>query len=205
SGIRIVKFGKDIEINQTDITLIKLEVTKEVLEAETNKLSEEMDLLREEAKQALANKSRDKALLLLKRKKRVEAKINEKDTQIDNIEVVYHQLLDSDSQQVIMKAFAMANDVLKRQSVGLEDVQNTVAAVEETLDDIATLASEVNRPIAADNAAIELDAEEELDEILKDIEDEKKKAEQERKDKQKSEQAALLAQITDLTIVDSDL
>lgn len=205
SHIRIIKFGKNIEINQTDITLIKLEATKEILEAEANKLNDQIEILREEAKQTLANKNRDKALLLLKRKKRMEAKLNEKDTQMDNIDLIYHQLLDSDSQQVIAKAFQMANDVLKRQSTNLEDIENTVAQVEDTLGDIASLTSEINRPIAGDNAAIELDAEEELDEILKDIELESKLAKLKDAERKELNEKSLLAQIQDLTIVEGDL
>lgn len=203
-GVRIIKFGRDIEISLTDITLIRLEATKEILEAETCKLSEEMDALREEARLALTNKSRDKALLLLKRKKRIEAKMDEKDTQIDNIEMIYQQLLDSDSQQSIVKAFQLANTVLKRQSANLDEIEDTVASVEDTLGDIASRTSEISRPISTDTATIEFGAEEELDEILKDIEAENEAAQTKNSQASNQKTDALLKQLSDLTVMDNE-
>ncbi len=184
-GIRIVKIsgggegaaGSEAAINQTDISLIKLEATRELLEAEVDRLSEEADALREEARQALAGRSREKALLLLKRKKRLEAKITAKDTAIDNIEAIYQQVLDTHSATAITRALAYANAVLKQRSgVVLSDLEDTMTAIEDTMSDVAALSSEINRPLAPGDAGVELDAEEELDQMLKELESEKKEA-----------------------------
>lgn len=202
SGIKIVKFGNEIKINETDISLIKLEATKEILETETDKLADDIEELRVEARQALANKSRDKALLLLKRKKRIESKLNEKDTQIDNIEMITRQLLDTGSQQFIVQAFQMANDVLKQHTSKLDEFENTIANVEDTIGDVTYRMSEINRPISTnDTTMIELDAEEELEEMLKDIENGKKI---DNKNDSK-ENDSFIQKITDLTIIDNDL
>ncbi|KAH9399974.1 Charged multivesicular body protein 7 [Tyrophagus putrescentiae] len=184
-GIRIVKIsgggesaaGSEAAINQTDISLIKMEATRELLEAEVDRLSEEADALREEARQALAGRSREKALLLLKRKKRLEAKITAKDTAINNIEAIYQQVLDTHSATAIIRALAYANAVLKQRSgVVLSDLEDTMTAIEDTMSDVAALSSEINRPLATggDTAGVELDAEEELYQMLKELESKKK-------------------------------
>ncbi|XP_017462223.1 PREDICTED: charged multivesicular body protein 7-like [Rhagoletis zephyria] len=201
-GIRIVKIsgggesaaGSEAAINQTDISLIKLEATRELLEAEVDRLSEEADALREEARQALAGRSREKALLLLKRKKRLEAKITAKDTAIDNIEAIYQQVLDTHSATAITRALAYANTVLKQRSgVVLSDLEDTMTAIEETMSDVAALSSEINRPLATGgDAGVELDAEEELDQMLKELESEKK-------------EAVILDRLDQLKIVDEEL
>lgn len=174
-GIKLVKFGKDIHIKDSDVTLVKLEATKEILELEADKLFYAIESLENEARHQLTiNKNRDKALNLLRRKKRLEAKLKDKNNQIDNIEVIYEQLLDSDSNHLVISAFQLANDILKRNTKRLENVENTIGQVEDTLLDIASLTSEINRPIG-EQSAIELDAEEELDQMLKDLEEEEEK------------------------------
>lgn len=201
SGIRIVKIGPasnektTTQQHQTDISLIKLEVTKELLEAEAEALADEADALKEEARTALAGKSRERALLILKRKKRLDAKINDKYRAIDNIEIIYQQVLDTDSQTAVARALTYANTVLKRQTANLAGIEETVSSVEDTLADIASLTAEANRPLNTDNStALELDAEQELDELLKDIEEEKQK-----------ETEGLLDQLNELKIADGDV
>lgn len=203
TGIKIVKFGKDIDIKETDVTLAKLEATKEILEAEAAKFYEAIEIVKNEAKTALQNKNRDKALVLLKRKKRLENKLKEKDNQIDNIDIIYEQLLDTDSQQLVMTAFQLANDILKKNTKQMESVENTINQLEDTLADVSSLTSDINRPIG-DYSLIEMDAEEELKEMLKDIDDEQS-AEQNLHQTNINNVNNILDQLNDMSIVDDEL
>ncbi|KAF7490876.1 Charged multivesicular body protein 7 [Sarcoptes scabiei] len=168
SNFKIVKFGKQIELKDTDITLVRLEITREILEKESLRLEEKMNALNEDARQAVRNNSKDKALLFLKRKKRLENRLNEKDQQIDNIEVLCGQLLETDSQQLMMQAFQIANNVLKRNTAKIDDVENVMMQIDETLTDVSNVNQELSRNIG-DTARIELEAEKELEGLLKEI------------------------------------
>ncbi|OTF81218.1 charged multivesicular body protein-like protein [Euroglyphus maynei] len=121
AGYKIIKFGNNQQIKDSDITLVKLEMVKEILEKEATDLERKMETLNNEARAAIANGNRDKALLLLKRKKRLENRVKEKDLQIDNIEILCSELLETGSQKLMLKTFQMANDVLKKNSTKIED------------------------------------------------------------------------------------
>lgn len=154
---------------ESDISLAKLEATKEILEAESEKLYAAIIQLTQSAKQAVAADNREKALVLLRRKKRLSKTLNDKEVQIANTELLTEQLLDSGSHQAIMEAFAFANSVLKKNVKKLENVESTIGQVEETLDDISSLTSEINRPINTNNVTVVDDdeLEQELDDMLK--------------------------------------
>lgn len=205
-GIKIVKVGSDVQVKDNDIILIKLEFVKERLEAEAAKLDEDMEEIKVQARKALEAKNRDKALSLLKRKKRLENKLKDKDAQIENIEVTYEQLLDTGSQQMLVSAFQIANDILKKNTKQLEEVEDTMAQVEDTLAEIASITSDINRPLA-DTTVYEQDAELELNEMLDDIkaseEKEKKKLLEEKSKSIRDD--SFLRQIEDLSIIDSEI
>lgn len=166
NGIKIIKFGKNAEIKELDIGLIRLESAKEILENEIQKLDDEIKSIEEEARVCIRNKNREKAILLLRRKKRVENKMSKKDTQLDNVDLLIEQLSNASSHNLILQAFQKAADALKL-AHNPEDVENTMSDIEETLDVVSDIVSDVSRPlVSVDNQ----DIDNELDELLNELE-----------------------------------
>lgn len=195
NGIRIVKVGRNASIKESDIGFIKLEAAKEVLEKDIEKHELEIESIRDEAKVCVANKNREKAILLLKKKKRIETKLFGKVTQLDNLEVLIDKLLNSSSHNLVVQAYQKANEALKSANNSQEEVENTMDEVQETLDRVSDLVSEVNRPLVSTDTD---DYEQELDELLNEMND-RKADEEEKRDQE-------LAQVLkDLSVNDQSL
>ena len=192
NGIKIVKIGKNVNIKESDIGLIRLEAAKEVLDYEIEKLETEVESIREEAKVCVRNKNKEKAVLLLRKKKRIENKMSQKVTQLDNVELLIDQLLNSSSHNLVLQAFQRANEALKSSNIKQEDIENTMADVEETLDVVNELVSDVSRPLVSGDTE---DVEEELDDILKELDGQREQELADNRRKQQTEEE--LAEVLD--------
>lgn len=197
TGFKLIKFGNNKQTKDSDITLVKLELVKEILEKEANQIERRMETLNNEARAAIKNNNRDKALLLLKRKKRLENRVNEKDLQIDNIEILCSQLLETGSQKLMMKTFQMANDVLKKNSTKIEDVENIMSQMDDILNNQSLVNEELSRPIQ-ESTEFEMEAEQELQQILEEIDEAQKS------NSNPDEQNDLIEQLDKLSVINDD-
>ncbi|CAG2113920.1 unnamed protein product [Medioppia subpectinata] len=201
NGIKIVKIGKNSAISESDIGFIRLETAKELLENEIERLETEIESIRAEAKTCVSNKNKEKAIVLLKRKKRVENKLVQKVSQLDNVDVLIDQLINSSSHNTIFQAFQKANDALKLANSNQEDMESTMADVEETLDVMNEMVADVSRPLVADAGIA--DIEEELDDLLTELNDQT--ANEEKSRQQKKNEKELVDILDNLSVNDQSL
>ncbi|KAH7642132.1 charged multivesicular body protein 7 [Dermatophagoides farinae] len=203
AGFKIIKFTNNIQTKDADITLAKLEMVKEILEKEASNMEKRMKTLNDEVHVSITNGNKEKALLLLKRKKRLENRVKEKDLQIDNIEILCSQLLETGSHQLMIKTFQMANDVLKKNSAKIEDVENVMSQMDDILNNQSMINEELNRPIQ-ESTQLELEAELELEEILKEIDDVEKSGEKLTNANRSEQTSDLIEQLSQLSVINDD-
>lgn len=146
-SVRIIKFGAGKTIDQRDISLFKLEVAKDLIAAETAKLEAEMERCRDEARDCIRADNKLKAKLVLKRKHRLEALLHKKQSQYDNIEILSDQILNSDSNKLIVDAFAKSAQVLKSAEVIPEDYEEMISEIEEAADLQNHMLNGLSRPL----------------------------------------------------------
>ena len=203
AGFKIIKFTNNIQTKDADITLAKLEMVKEILEKEASNMEKRMKTLNDEVHVSITNGNKEKTLLLLKRKKRLENRVKEKDLQIDNIEILCSQLLETGSHQLMIKTFQMANDVLKKNSAKIEDVENVMSQMDDILNNQSMINEELNRPIQ-ESTQLELEAELELEEILKEIDDVEKSGEKLTNANRSEQTSDLIEQLNQLSVINDD-
>lgn len=165
-GTRLVKMGDDVSFSPLELGLYRLESAKELIEKDIRQIESEMNSLKEGARQALRQNNRSQASQMLRRKKRLEHLLVNKESQVDNIVVLMQQMSDSDSNVMVMQCFQQAADVLKKiQSVDPSDLDQTLLDVEDVVHAATSLQSDISRTI---EPFVDLDSglEQELDEIL---------------------------------------
>lgn len=168
-GIRLVKFGpKTVSFSQMDIGLARLESAKESISSDIKKLEVELDQIESEARAAVRDKQKDKALKHLAKKKKIQLLLRKKEGQLDNIEFLLVQMADTDSNLIIVDAFQQAADVLKdannRQAEVtkvIDDVEDVIAVQTETL-------SELLRPLGHNDLMDDSQLEQELNDLMAD-------------------------------------
>lgn len=165
-GTRLVKIGDAAAFTQLELGLFRLESAKELLEKDVRQIEAAISSLKEEARNAINNNNRSQATQLLRRKKRLQNLLMNKESQLDNIHVLLQQMSDSDSNVMILQSFQQAADVLKALqsgSVTATDVDRTMMDVEDVVQSAASLQSDLSRAIDPD---LDDGLEQELQQIL---------------------------------------
>ena len=88
---------------------------------------------KELARKLLAEKKKEKALKLLKRKKAIEKRYNHCETNIENIQGLIDQIKETQQQQDILKALDGGNQAMKElhKIVSVDDAERFVLFIEE--------------------------------------------------------------------------
>lgn len=168
SGFKIVEIGNpDIE----NISLVVRDLIRDKLEDEIKDLEEKLNKLRQQAKVVLQNGNKQLALLLLKRKKKLDNLVLQKYCQLNNIEEMYEKIQEAISQKQIMQANELANNMFKALKLNIEDVENVKSELEEKMNDVSDITSELSRP---NNDLVDFDEEQELKDLLEENDDDNK-------------------------------
>lgn len=144
-GIRVVKFG-DHALTELELALSRLEAAKELVDGDVKKAEAELDALRNEARECVREKNKLRATQLLRRKKRLEAQLARKETQLDNIDVLVQQLSEADSREMILRAFAEGAEMLKA-AQRHRDLDATLADVEEAVSEQTEMLAALAAPL----------------------------------------------------------
>lgn len=131
-NIKLVKFGSDF--TELEIALERLESAKELVETDMKKCEFQMEALKDEAKACVKEKNMVKAKMLLKRKKRLEYQIEQKEGQLDNIETMFKNLSEADSQKMVVQAFKEGAEMLKMAQLK-HDVDTTLSDFQDAIQD----------------------------------------------------------------------
>lgn len=168
SGFKIVEIGNP---DSENIALAVRDLIREKLENEIKDMEEKLNKLRQQAKNALQNNNKELASLLLKRKKGLDNLILQKYRQLNNIEEMYEKIQEASSQQQIIQANQLANNMFKTLKQDIDNVENVKLELEENINDVTMITSEISKPI---NDTIEFDEETELNQLLEEIDDDNK-------------------------------
>ena len=148
-GVRMVKFGSATVPNftQTDLAKFKLDSAEKLIERDIQQLEDEKDKLDAEARAAVREKQKDKALKLLQKKRKTDVLILKKETQLDNIQHLMYQMSESSSQPLIVNAFKQAADVLKEDNKRSSMIHRTIDEVEDAVAERNEIMSDILRPL----------------------------------------------------------
>lgn len=173
NGQQIVKFRAKEEaavsaLSELDKGILRLQKAKDSIQKEIDNADYEIDRCSQDAKHFVKDGCKTKAMLCLKRKKRLEKVLQKKMATLDNIENLLGQLQDSTSEKMVLQAYnagVLAMKCAVKGGLDLDNVDTTMADVEEMLETANEIQDTVSKPIGI---AAEQDSalEEELEELL---------------------------------------
>lgn len=163
----VIKTGQNMSVfTEKDLGLVRIQRGRKLLSKEINLLETELETIKRDAKTYLANGNRHRALVLARRKKKLEAYLEQRETQMDNLEYLEEQLIEAESQRAILMAFKHANAAIKNVQVGVNEVEQVMADTEMVTDMAVDAIAEVSRPLAGDKLSVSLSSlEAELDAV----------------------------------------
>ncbi|KAG1676720.1 Charged multivesicular body protein 6 [Nymphon striatum] len=167
---------------------------------------------KEVARQLLKNGKKDKALLLLKKKKFQEQMLTKTDSQLDNLETMVHDIEFAQVEMKVLDGLKVGNEALKKMHdvLSVEDVEKIMDETQEgiakqreidelisgsfTEEDDASVLEELDKLIADSLPEVEKEEEEEEEESVKlpDVPSEEPLAEQQKKKTSKSNEEKVL-------------
>lgn len=179
-NFKLIKFGSKAIITQSEIGLVRLESAKEVVESDIKMIETSLEQLKNEARNAIKEGCKTKAKSILKKKKRLEVQLSKREAQLDNIEFLLEQLVESESHPTILTAMKAAADILKGAEAKHDEILDTLNEVEDVVHVHQNMVSDLSRSILDQSTvANDVELEEELNELLRDDEDiERKKKNQ---------------------------
>lgn len=164
---KLVKIASS-SFTKTEIGLARLESARQVIQSEVKQIGSQMESLKEEARSALKDKNMTVAKQLLKRKKRLENLQSNKESQLDNIDLLIRQLADSDSQDAILRSYQEAAQVLKsvQTSTPVLESDKIICNLEDALHSYNELSHDMSRVLDPNGDLDHGDLEQELNDIL---------------------------------------
>lgn len=180
NGERILKFKDQTsrgpaKFTAADASVHELRRTMTRIEQETKKVEQKLQKFTLEAKEAVRKGDKTAALAALRKKKRVEKELIDKDNQYQRLVQMLQQLADSKQTKEIMDVYKLGTEAyknaLQRQGLTLEKVDETMEslhdAVNEANDIDEALREGVRQLPTPSNAIDESALEDELKELLR--------------------------------------
>ena len=164
--------AQTIVFDETDVCLIKINLTIRDLDIDIESKENECKNLRLKVKQLLKSDSRTSAKSTLKRQKMVEDQLQKKTEQKFNLESLLDELLNAESNKTVVQSLKIGSDELK---LKLKDLNSE--NVDEVMDDLQSVLSQgdelsesISRNIHEDSFDME-DLEKELNDLSKEESD----------------------------------
>lgn len=174
NGMQVVKFRAKDEaavspLSEIDHGILRLQKARDSVQKEVDKADYEIDRCIQDAKHFLKVGCKTKAMMCLKRKKRVDKLLQKKVATLDNIEHLLCQLQESTSEKMVLQAYnagVLAMKSAVKGGLDLDNIDTTMADVEEMLETAHEIQDAVSKPVGPvaeqDMSAFE----EELEELL---------------------------------------
>ncbi|XP_042912940.1 charged multivesicular body protein 7 [Parasteatoda tepidariorum] len=170
-GKKVIKFKKVDEkkvlpLSQVDKGILSLKSAKDTLINDVDELEEKILSCTNSIKQLLKNGYKNKSMMMLKRKKRLEIILEKKTTALDNIESLLYRLRNTGSEKLVLEAYKTGVQAMKGTISGelnLDNVDQVMSDVEEVLDDYREVQATLSKPVEEDNLE---EYEDELKELL---------------------------------------
>ncbi|GIY01136.1 charged multivesicular body protein 7 [Caerostris extrusa] len=164
-GEKVIKFRK-LEEKKIE-PLSEVDKARDTMSDDMETLETNILSCEEEAKCFLRKGLKSKAMLSLKKKKRLELLFNKKSVALDNIENLLSQLKNSGTEKMILEAYRYGVQAMKKTTTGeldLDNIDEIMSDVKGTLDDYSEVQNTLARSVTADESLDEF--EEELEELI---------------------------------------
>ncbi|KAL4240133.1 Charged multivesicular body protein 6 [Mactra antiquata] len=158
--------GKKSRVTDQDKAVLELKNQRDRLKQLQNKITKQIEKEREAARQFLRDGKKEKAKLLLRKKKFGETQIEKMDGQLENIEKMVHDLEFAQIETEVLKGLQSGNESLKQlhQMFSIETVEKIMDETREA----AEYQQEINDLLAGGlTQQDEEDVLSELDDIIK--------------------------------------
>lgn len=154
-------------VTEQDKAVLQLKTQRDKLKQYQKKIQNNLDKEREMAKKLIKEGKKDRALLLLKKKRAQESMLAKTETQLDNIEQLCGSLEFAQIESKVVEGLKAGNESLKllQKMMSLEDVEKIMEETQEAVEyqnEIDTLISGANLTEEDEDAIMS-----ELDEITK--------------------------------------
>ncbi|KAG1676721.1 Charged multivesicular body protein 6 [Nymphon striatum] len=203
---------KESRVTEQDKAILQLKQQRDKLKQYQKKIILNLEKEKEVARQLLKNGKKDKALLLLKKKKFQEQMLTKTDSQLDNLETMVHDIEFAQVEMKVLDGLKVGNEALKKMHdvLSVEDVEKIMDETQEgiakqreidelisgsfTEEDDASVLEELDKLIADSLPEVEKEEEEEEEESVKlpDVPSEEPLAEQQKKKTSKSNEEKVL-------------
>lgn len=172
-GRKVLKFAQKDEkiakpLTELDKGILNLQNAKDTVLEDIDTLESDIQSCTEEIKHLLKTGSKTKAMLSLKKKKRLEVVLKKKSVAFDNIESLLIQLQNSDSEKMVLAAYKVGAQAIKatvKDDLNLDDIDNTMAEVEGAIDDYSEVQNTLAKPVSPGHESLD-EFEDELNELL---------------------------------------
>lgn len=172
-GRKVIKFQQRDQKTVKPLTelergILNLQNAKDLILEEIDTLENAIASCTDEIKQLVKSGSKTKAMLTLKKKKRLEMVLKKKSVSLDNVESLLCQLQNSDSEKMVLAAYKIGAQAIKatvKDELSLDDIDSTMAEVEGAIDDYAEVQNTLAKPVSPGGESLD-DFEDELNELL---------------------------------------
>ncbi|KAK0051160.1 charged multivesicular body protein 6-A [Biomphalaria pfeifferi] len=130
------KKTKTSRVTEQDKAILQLKQQRDKLKQYQKKISSQLERDRDVARALLKDGKKDKAKLMLRKKKFQETLLSKTDTQLDNIEKLVHDLEYAQVEQEVVKGLQIGNASLKKmhEILSLEDVERIMDETQEGIE-----------------------------------------------------------------------
>ncbi|CAF1121464.1 unnamed protein product [Adineta steineri] len=165
-GKKSSKPSKQPAITEQDRAILQLKQQRDRLNQNRRRVESQLDREREVAKQLLKNGQKDRALLLLRKKKMLETQLTKSENILENVERMTHDLEFAQVQVDVVNSLRQGTDALKKMNdiLKLEDIEQLMEDSREAIE----YQNEVSNLLSGGlSRADEQDVEAELDELIR--------------------------------------
>ncbi|KAH9519792.1 Charged multivesicular body protein 6 [Bulinus truncatus] len=160
------KKAKPTRVTEQDKAILQLKQQRDKLKQYQKKITSQLERDRTVARALLKDGKKDKAKLMLRKKKFQETLLTKTDAQLDNIEKLVHDLEYAQVEHEVVKGLQMGNASLKKmhEILSLEDVERIMEETQEGIEKQREIDDLLSGGLSIED---ENDVLAELDEIIK--------------------------------------
>ena len=156
-----------VVVEDGDIVLIKIQQTLNSLDEETEKLETEINHLDDKIKQLLKSNSRTAAKNMLRKRKMLEKRMQERFSQKLNVETVFDELVNVSSHKKVIESYksGLGELKLRMEELNSENVDEMLADIRDTLKEAEDISGALSSSILSDSCFDAADLEKELNDL----------------------------------------
>ena len=174
NNIEVVKVpvlrDSKVVVEDGDIVIIKIHQTLHSLEEETVKQESEIQVMDDKIKQLLKSNSRTAAKAMLRKRKILDKRLQERFAQKLNLEAIFDELVNADSKKKVLDSYksGLGELKLKMEELNSENIDEMLGDIRDTLEEAESLSGVLSSNILSDSDLDTADLEKELNDLSSD-------------------------------------